>query len=96
MTEDSTPPTAPPYAVVRRPGPGLATITDRRDGKTRLWSRTLGAGGARGRRLQSAPRRCANCGTAIRGPFYKPPQLNPAIMDRLCVACVEGDHGRTI
>jgi len=90
---DATP-FEPPYQVVRRPGPGLATITDRRDGATRLWSRTLRRG-VGGRQPVRGPRRCANCDTAIRGPFYKPPQRIPVIMDRLCVACVEGDDGRT-
>lgn len=83
--------TEPPYQVVRRPGPGLATITDRRDGTTRLWSRTLGRG-VHGRQPASGPRCCANCDTLIRGPFYKPPQMPSPIGDRLCVACIEGDY----
>ncbi len=81
--------TTPPYIVDRRPGPGLATITDRRDGTTGLWSRALR--GAVGRRVSGRPRLCANCGAAMPGPFYKPPQRIPRIADRLCVACVEGD-----
>jgi len=39
----ATPP-APPYQVIGRPGPGLATITDRRTGATVLWARTLASG----------------------------------------------------
>ncbi len=90
---DATP-FEPSYQVVARPGPGLAIIADRRNGTTRLWSRTLrrGVGGGQPR---SGPRCCANCGVVIRGPFYKPPPLRPASTDRLCLACVEGDDGRT-
>ncbi len=94
MTTETASGTAPPYQLVARPGPGLATITDRRDGTMRLWSRTL-SGGVRGPQPASGPRCCANCEAAIRGPFYKPPPVVPAIRDRLCVACVEGDDGRT-
>ncbi len=87
---DTTPP-APPYAVVARPGPGLATIADRRDGTTRLWSRSLRSGVVRG----GAPRApCANCGADLRrANFYKPPKTS-ASRDRLCLACVEGDGER--
>ncbi len=74
-----------PYVVEDRPGPGLATITDRRDGTTRLWSRTLARG-----RGKSRDRRCANCGVPPLRGFYRPPQRVPANADRLCVACVEG------
>jgi len=85
---DATP-TDPPYVVEGQPGPGLATITDRRDGTTRLWSRTLRGGlGRRG-----AGRACANCGTTLTGNFYKPPPV-PRNVERLCVVCVEGDPAR--
>jgi len=87
---DATP-TAPPYVVEAHPGPGLATPTDRRDGTTRLWARTLRGG--RDARSREVPRRCANCGAGIRGGYYKPPLL-PAITERLCVACVAGDAAR--
>lgn len=91
MTTETASGTAPPYQLVRRPGPGLAIITDRRNGTMRLWSRTL-TGGVRGHQAASGPRHCANCDTVIRGPFYKSPQLRPAITDRLCLTCVEGDY----
>ncbi len=57
----------PPYQVTGRPNSGLATITDRRDGTTGLWSRSL-------RRIQGVTAmyqgcRCANCGGGLRGGF---------------------------
>jgi len=88
---DATP-FEPSYQVVARPGPGLATIADRRDGTTRLWSRTLRR--SQGTIAMYAQRTCAICGGGLRGGFYKPPQRVPAILDRLCLACVEGDYGR--
>ncbi len=76
---DATP-TVPPYVVVARPGPGLATIADRRDGTTRLWSRSFRRGqGRHSRHGRSIG--CANCGRAIVGPFYHPPQRIPHIAD---------------
>jgi len=81
----ATPP-SPPYTLVGYPGPGLATIVDRRAQTPRLWARTLGR---RGSPLGTKERRCANCGIALPGAFYKPPPY-PRNVDRLCVACVEG------
>jgi hypothetical protein len=78
----------PPYAIVARPGPGLATITDTRGGTTGLWSRTLRR--SQGATAMYARRACANCGGGLRGGFYKPPQRKPANLDRLCLTCVEG------
>jgi hypothetical protein len=86
MADSSAAPATPRYLVLARPGPGLATITDRRDGTTRRWSRSLGRGQGNRR-----GRRCAACARALQGGFYRPPQILPAIDERLCVACVEGD-----
>ncbi len=85
-------PTAPPSVVEAHPGPGLATITDRRDGTTRRWSRSLWQGTGIHGRVQG--RTCANCGGALRGGFYKPPPVMPPIRERLCLACVAGDAAR--
>lgn len=84
---DATP-TAPPYVVEGQPGPGLATITDRRDATTRLWSRSLRGGQGRHTR-HGRHSTCANCGRAIEGPFYRPSLALPGVNPRLCVACVE-------
>lgn len=75
---------APRYAIVRLPGPGLAVVADRRDGGTQLWSRSLRGRGSFGYRP-----RCANCGVAVAGNWYRPPQYQNK-PERLCVACVEG------
>ncbi len=83
-------PTVPPYVVEAHPGPALATIADRRDGTTRLWSRSF-RGGQGWHSRHGRPVGCANCGRAIVGPFYRPPQRLPTIADRLCVSCVEGE-----
>lgn len=80
----------PPYQVMDRPGPGLVTITDRRDGTTRLWARSFRGGQGRHSR-HGRTIGCANCGRPIVGPFYRPPQRIPLIADRLCVPCVEGE-----
>lgn len=78
-----------PFVVVGFPGSGLATITDRRDRTTRLWSRTYRSGRSRhtrhGRHIA-----CANCGGTIVGPFYRPSLALQGINPRLCLPCVEG------
>ncbi len=84
----ATPP-EPPYRIVGRPGPGLASVAARRDGRTGLWSRTLRR--SRGVTVMYPKRTCVNCGGGLRGGFYKPPSATPANRDRLCLACVEGD-----
>ena len=77
--------TAPPYVIVPRLNPGLARVTDTRDGESQLWSRTLTRGRGFGRGTTS----CANCSGTLLGGYYKPPSRKPAIRERLCRACVE-------
>lgn len=81
----------PRYAVVERPGPGLALIADRRTGAIALWSRSLRGG--QGRHSLGRHTACANCGRDLLGPFYKLPEQKRAIPARLCLACVEASDG---
>jgi len=84
-------PSTAPYALVALPGPGLALIADRRDGKTRRWSRTLHGGRPPSGQRAGEPRPCAGCGLPLRGGYYKLLQRAPGNPDRLCLMCVTGD-----
>ena len=86
MPEGPAAPEAARFVVVARPGPGLATIADRRDGAAHLWSRSHGRGQGNRR-----GRRCAACGGSLGDGVYRPLPLLLTGADRLCVACVEGD-----